>query len=91
MGDDAESVADLPPSAKFTHFVLDADGPMDTAELTEATTLTKRVVRYGLNRLQEVDAVEKRRLPGDARKVEYHSLTEFPGGIDPTERGDVDG
>lgn len=66
-----DSLDDLPPSAKFVHYVLDADGPLTQQEITEETRLIGRTVRYALNRLADVGLIVDRPSTKDARQSLY--------------------
>ncbi|CAI48852.1 NP_1176A family transcription regulator [Natronomonas pharaonis DSM 2160] len=66
-----EAVAELPPSAKLVAKVLEYNDRLTQSQLAEETMLPPRTVRYGLNRLEEVDAVDSRFSFTDARKRVY--------------------
>lgn len=68
---DTEQLCDLPPSAKLVYKVLEYDGKMTQRQLVEETRLSARTVRYALNELQSVDAIEKDIYFADARKRLY--------------------
>lgn len=71
---DTEQLCDLPPSAKLVYKVLEYDGEMTQSQLVKETRLSARTVRYALDELQSVDAIEKDIYFADARKHLY-SLT----------------
>jgi DNA-binding MarR family transcriptional regulator len=66
-----EALADLPPSAKLVAKVLDHNERLTQSRLAEETMLPPRTVRYALNRLEEVGAVESRFSFTDARMRVY--------------------
>jgi len=66
-----DEVRELPPSAKLVAKVLEYEGPLTQSRLAEETMLPARTVRYGLSRLEDVDAVESRFSFNDARKRVY--------------------
>lgn len=74
-----DRVADLPPSAKLVFKVLEYNGGLTQKGIVEKSRLSQRTVRDALDRLQEVDTVEKTIYVPDARQNLYR-LT-----IDPAE------
>ncbi len=66
-----DAVRDLPPSAKLVAKVLEYNDTLSQSDLAEETLLPPRTVRYALNRLEEVEAVESRFSFSDARKRLY--------------------
>ncbi|RBI59542.1 ArsR family transcriptional regulator [halophilic archaeon] len=62
---------DLPPSAKLVAKVLDAEAPLDQAELAEETLLPNRTVRSALKQLHEVNLISAHVKIRDARKQIY--------------------
>lgn len=72
---DTESFADLPPSAKLVHFVLDRDDERTQTQLVEETSLSARTVRTALGRLEDAGLVSESICLRDARKRVY-SLTD---------------
>ncbi|WP_335999569.1 MarR family transcriptional regulator [Halorientalis halophila] len=70
-GGDWDAVRDLPPSAKLVAKTLEYNDTLTQSQLAEETLLPPRTVRYGLNRLEEVGAVESRFSFSDARKRIY--------------------
>jgi DNA-binding MarR family transcriptional regulator len=61
----------LTPSAKFVYTVLDYEGPLTQKALAEQTRLSQRSVRSALGDLTDVDLVEERIYPRDARQRLY--------------------
>ena len=70
-GDTEERLRELPPSAKLVYKVLEYDGSLTQGEITDATLLPARTVRYALTRLEEADLVSSRFSFTDARKRIY--------------------
>lgn len=68
---DNEQLWDLPPSAKLVYKALEYDGEMTQRQIVEETRLSVRTVRYALNKLQSVDAIEQDIYFADARKRLY--------------------
>jgi DNA-binding MarR family transcriptional regulator len=66
-----EVIDDLPPSAKLSLKVLEAEGPLTQQDLAAATRLSKRTVRDATKRLVSVGVVEERPHVMDARKSVY--------------------
>ncbi|WP_232688241.1 MarR family transcriptional regulator [Halobacterium zhouii] len=66
-----ESVQDLPPSAKLVLKVLEYNGGLTQKQIVENSRLSQRTVRDALDRLQEVDVVEKDIYIPDARQNLY--------------------
>jgi predicted transcriptional regulator len=66
-----EEIADLPPSAKLVFKVLEYDGPLTQKQIVEESMLSARTVRYALERLQEIDAVDEDVYFADARQSLY--------------------
>ena len=66
-----DALADLPPSAKYVKHVLeDVDGNRVTRqELLERVALDERTVDRALERLQNVDYIDKTRDNKDLRQV----------------------
>jgi len=69
--DDREELRELPPSAKLVAKVLEYEGALTQSQLATETMLPPRTVRYGLSRLEEVEAVDSRFSFNDARKRVY--------------------
>lgn len=66
-----DAVSDLPPSAKLVAKVLEYNDRLTQSQLADETMLPPRTVRYALNRLEEVNAVNSRFSFTDARKRVY--------------------
>ncbi|PSQ37928.1 ArsR family transcriptional regulator [Halobacteriales archaeon SW_5_70_135] len=66
-----EDIEDLPPSAKLVLKVLQYDGPLTQKQIVEESMLSARTVRYALERLENVDAVEEDVYFADARQSLY--------------------
>ena len=66
-----ELVQDLPPSAKLVLKVLEYNGGLTQKQIVENSRLSQRTVRDALDRLQEVDVVEKDIYIPDARQNLY--------------------
>jgi DNA-binding MarR family transcriptional regulator len=71
-----EVVEDLPPSAKLVAKILDYESPLTQSQLSDETLLPGRTVRYALNRLEDVGAVDSRFSFVDARKRVYELAIE---------------
>ncbi|MFB6084886.1 MAG: ArsR family transcriptional regulator [Halorientalis sp.] len=68
---DGETIADLPPSAKLVYKVLEYNGPLTQKGIVEESMLSARTVRYALERLEEVGAVDEDVYFADARQNLY--------------------
>lgn len=66
-----DAFADLPPSAKLVHFVLDRDDQRTQTQLVEETALSARTVRTALGRLEDAGLVTESICLRDARKRVY--------------------
>lgn len=66
-----ELVHDLPPSAKLVYTVLDYHGSMTQKQIVERSMLSSRTVRYALERLEEIQAVDEDIYFADARQNLY--------------------
>ncbi len=66
-----ERVRELPPSAKLVYKVLEYNGSMTQKQIVEASMLSPRTVRYALERLEEIHAVEEDIYFADARQNLY--------------------
>ena len=75
---DGEEIADLPPSAKLVYKVLEYKGPLTQKGIVEESMLSARTVRYALERLEEVGAVEEDVYFADARQNLYELTTDEP-------------
>ncbi|MFB6153221.1 MAG: ArsR family transcriptional regulator [Halodesulfurarchaeum sp.] len=71
MTPDEDTLADLPPSAKLVFKVLEYNGGLTQKGIVEKSRLSQRTVRDALDRLQEIDAVEKTIYVPDARQNLY--------------------
>jgi len=71
---DGETIADLPPSAKLVYKVLEYNGPLTQKGIVEESMLSARTVRYALERLEEVDAVDEDVYFADARQNLYEII-----------------
>lgn len=67
----AESLRDLPPSAKLVAKVLEYNDTLTQGQLVEETLLPARTVRYALGRLEDAGLVDARFSFTDARKRKY--------------------
>jgi len=68
---DGETIADLPPSAKLVYKVLEYNGPLTQKGIVEESMLSARTVRYALERLEGVGAVDEDVYFADARQNLY--------------------
>ncbi|WP_136716520.1 MarR family transcriptional regulator [Halorientalis salina] len=68
---DGETIADLPPSAKLVYKVLEYNGPLTQKGIVEESMLSARTVRYALERLEDVGAVDEDVYFADARQNLY--------------------
>ncbi|SEH38355.1 MULTISPECIES: helix-turn-helix domain-containing protein [Halopenitus] len=75
--DDAETLEDLPPSAKLVFKVLEYNGALTQKGIVEESMLSARTVRYALERLERIGVVDEDVYFADARQNLYE-LTE-PG------------
>lgn len=66
-----ERLAELPPSAKLVYKVLEYNGGLTQKAIVEESMLSPRTVRYALERLQEIDAVNEDVYFADARQSIY--------------------
>jgi DNA-binding MarR family transcriptional regulator len=64
-------MADLPPSAKLVHLVLQEHDRMTQSQVTEETQLAGRTVRDALGRLESAGLVTEEICLKDARKRVY--------------------
>lgn len=65
------TLAELPPSAKLVFKVLEYNGGLTQKDIVEKSRLSQRTVRDALDRLQEIEAVEKTIYVPDARQNLY--------------------
>jgi len=68
---DGDTLSDLPPSAKLVYKVLEYDGPLTQKGIVEESMLSARTVRYALERLDDIGAVEEDVYFADARQNLY--------------------
>lgn len=68
---DAESLEDLPPSAKYVEYVLNTQGELTHEGLIDETGLHPRTLRNALDRLDEAGLIDARPDISDARKRLY--------------------
>ncbi|MFD1587728.1 ArsR family transcriptional regulator [Halorientalis brevis] len=71
---DGETIADLPPSAKLVYKVLEYNGPLTQKGIVEESMLSARTVRYALERLEDVGAVDEDVYFADARQNLYEII-----------------
>jgi DNA-binding MarR family transcriptional regulator len=72
MSDTGEQkLGNLPPSAKLVFWAIDHEGPITQQQIAEETLLPKRTVRYGIDKLTEINAITEQRNPLDARQTLY--------------------
>lgn len=71
MTPDENAIRELPPSAKLVYKSLEWEGKQTQKQLAEETMLSPRTVRYALNELEEVGAVEEELYIPDARQNVY--------------------
>jgi predicted transcriptional regulator len=82
---DGETIADLPPSAKLVYKVLEYNGPLTQKGIVEESMLSARTVRYALERLEEVGAVDEDVYFADARQNLYEITDEDEQTTDQTD------
>jgi len=75
-GTDEESLDDLPPSAKLVFKVLEYNGPLTQKGIVEESMLSARTVRYALERLETIGAVDEDVYFADARQNLYQLTDE---------------
>ena len=68
---DGEGIEDLPPSAKLVYKILEYNGPLTQKGIVEESMLSARTVRYALERLETIGAVEEDVYFADARQNLY--------------------
>ena len=71
---DDPKLGDLPPSAKLVFVVLSEEGTLTQKQLVEETRLSGRTVRYALERLREINALEEELSFRDARQLMYTAI-----------------
>ena len=69
--DENEVLEGLPPSSKFIYKTLESDGPMTLKALTEATLLSSRTARYGLDQLEDAELIDSSPALHDGRQTCY--------------------
>jgi predicted transcriptional regulator len=84
----AEGLADLPPSAKLVYKVLQYNGPLTQKGIVEESMLSARTVRYALERLEGIDAVDEDVYFADARQNLYEIVSSSGETTDATAVGD---
>ena len=73
---DEEGLSDLPPSAKLVFKVLEYNGPLTQKGIVEESMLSARTVRYALERLEGVGAVDEDVYFADARQNLYEIVAD---------------
>ena len=73
-GTDEERLDDLPPSAKLVFKVLEYNGPLTQKGIVEESMLSARTVRYALERLEGIGAVDEDVYFADARQNLYQLI-----------------
>ena len=68
---DEESLVDLPPSAKLVFKVLEYNGTLTQKGIVEESMLSARTVRYALERLEGIGAIDEDVYFADARQNLY--------------------
>ena len=66
---------DLPPSAKYVHYVLEEDAPLTREELLDETGLCERTLDRALDRLQDGNYIRSDRDNSDLRQVVVTTAT----------------
>jgi predicted transcriptional regulator len=84
----AEELSDLPPSAKLVYKVLQYNGPLTQKGIVEESMLSARTVRYALERLEGIDAVDEDVYFADARQNLYEIVSSSGEAADATAVGD---
>ncbi len=72
-----EGLVDLPPSAKLVYKVLEYNGPLTQKGIVEESMLSARTVRYALERLEGINAVDEDVYFADARQNLYEITGEI--------------
>lgn len=75
-----EGLVDLPPSAKLVYKVLEYNGPLTQKGIVEESMLSARTVRYALERLEGINAVDEDVYFADARQNLYEITGEIAAG-----------
>ena len=73
---DTEWLVDLPPSAKLVYKVLEYNGALTQKGIVEESMLSARTVRYALERLEGIEAVDEDVYFADARQNLYEITPE---------------
>jgi len=68
---EAETLDDLPPSAKLVFKVLEYNGSLTQKGIVEESMLSARTVRYALERLENIGVVDEDVYFADARQNLY--------------------
>jgi predicted transcriptional regulator len=68
---DEERLVDLPPSAKLVFKVLEYNGTLTQKGIVEESMLSARTVRYALERLEGIGAIDEDVYFADARQNLY--------------------
>jgi len=72
----ADSLAELPPSAKLVYKVLEYDAPLTQSQLMERTRLGQRTTRHAVALLKEANVVSEEVYLPDARMRQYRPRVE---------------
>lgn len=80
---DEETLVDLPPSAKLVFKVLEYNGTLTQKGIVEESMLSARTVRYALERLEGVEAIEEDVYFADARQNLYEITPETAAETEP--------
>ncbi|MBP1986527.1 helix-turn-helix transcriptional regulator [Halolamina salifodinae] len=83
-------MADLPPSAKLVHLVLQENDRMTQSQVTEETQLAGRTVRDALGRLESAGLVTEEICLKDARKRVYTAKGTEPSESEPADSEPAD-
>ena len=81
---DEEHLVDLPPSAKLVFKVLEYNGTLTQKGIVEESMLSARTVRYALERLEGIGAIDEDVYFADARQNLYEITST------PTAEGEAD-
>ena len=80
---DTEGLVDLPPSAKLVYKVLEYNGALTQKGIVEESMLSARTVRYALERLEGIEAVDEDVYFADARQNLYEVTPEPEASAEP--------
>ncbi|NKE37766.1 MarR family transcriptional regulator [Natronococcus sp. JC468] len=72
------TLADLPPSSKLIHKILEHEDELTQHQLAEESLLNQRTIRYGIHLLEEEGLIDSRPSLEDGRQ----SLYSLPGDRD---------